>query len=106
MKLTVDNFKGVVPVRNIPLCEALLIDLEDLNNTLENNCEEDRKLYIDYEMGHTEWNAERTDPCPDFYGTYSLRFEQDPSKTVGGQMTINELDDALYTLINFCEFKV
>ena len=49
MKLTVDNYEGVVPYKDCPLCEALLHDLMELNQLLEDKDEAYRKLYIDYE---------------------------------------------------------
>ena len=105
MKLTIDNYEGVVPYKDCPLCEALLIDLAELNQLLEDKDEEYRKLYIDYEVNHTEYSPERVDPCPDYYGMFSLRFEKDPYETVGDYMTIEELDSAMCILINFVEFK-
>ena len=105
MKLTVDNYEGVVPYKDCPLCMALLIDLEELNQLLEDKGEDYRKLYIDFETEHTQYSPERVDPCPDYYGLFSLRFERDPYTTVGDYMTIEELDSTLCTLINFIEFK-
>lgn len=105
MKVTIDNFKGIIPVKDQPLCEALLIDLMELNQLLEDKDEAYRKLYIDYEVNHTEYSAERVDPCPDYYGMFSLRFEKDSYETVGDYMTIVELDNIMCALINFVEFK-
>ena len=105
MKLTVENYKGVVPYKDCPLCEALLIDLEELNQLLENKDDDYKKLYIDYEVEHTQYSPERTDPCPDYYGLFSLKFEKNPYETVGDYMTIEELDSAMCILINFVEFK-
>ena len=106
MKLTIDNYKGVVPYKDCPLCEALLIDLAELNQLLEDKDEDYRKLYIDFENEHTQYSPERVDPCPDFYGLFSLRFEKNPYETVGDYMTIEELDSIMYALINFTEFKL
>ena len=102
MKLTVDNYEGVVPYKDCPLCEALLHDLMELNQLLEDKDEAYRKLYIDYEVNHTEYSSERTDPCPDYYGYYRLHNSYD-NDTIGIEMTYEDLDINLCTLLNFCE---
>lgn len=104
MKVTRENFKDIE--NNQGLLESLLIDLEELNQLLEDNDEAYRKLYIDYQDYHNEYSPERTDPCPDYYGLFSLRFEKNPYETVGDMMTLDELDNALFILINFIEFKL
>lgn len=104
MKVTRENFKDIK--NNRGLLESLLIDLEELNQLLEDKNEAYRKLYIDYQDYHNEYSPERTDPCPDYYGLFSLRFEKYPYETVGDMMTIEELDNALFVLINFIEFKL
>jgi nitrate reductase assembly molybdenum cofactor insertion protein NarJ len=106
MKVTLDNYKDLIPKDNQLLMHALLEDLNELNTELENLQEPYRKLYIDYITEHTEYSTERTDPCPDYYGMYRLRFEKNPYETVGLEMTIKELDNVLCVLINFTEFKL
>ena len=106
MKLTIENYKQYIPQEDQSLMEALLCDLLELNTELENKDEPYCKLYIDYITEHTEYSPERTDPCPDFYGMYRLVFEKDPYVTVGTEMTIEDLDNALCILINFIEFKL
>lgn len=106
MKVTIDNYKELIPKEDQSLILGLIIDLEELNNELENKQEQYRKLYIDYITEHTEYSPERTDPCPDYYGMYKLIFEKNTSESVGCEMTIDELDSALCVLINFIEFKL
>ena len=106
MKITLDNYKELIPKENQGLIESLLIDLLEFNTELENIQEPYRKLYIDYITEHTEYSSERTDPCPDYYGMYKLVFEKNPYESVGSEMTIDELDSALCILINFIEFKL
>ena len=106
MKITIDNFKDIIPDKDQPLCEGLLIDLAELNQLLDDHDETYRQLYIDYNTEHTEYSPERVDPCTDYYGMFTLRFEKNPYETVGDYMTINELDNALFILINFTEFKL
>ena len=106
MKITIDNYKKIIPKENQSLILGLLIDLEELNTELDDIQESYRKLYIDYITEHTEYSPERTDPCPDYYGMYKLVFEKNPYENVGTEMTIEELDSALCILINFVEFKL
>ena len=106
MKVTIDNYKKIIPKENQSLMFGLLIDLEELNTELDDIQESYRKLYIDYITEHTEYSPERTDPCPDYYGMYKLVFEKNPYENVGTEMTIEELDSALCILINFVEFKL
>ena len=105
MKLTINNYKEYVQNKDCALFEALLIDLEELNQLLEDKNEDYRKLYIDFENEHTQYSPERVDPCPDFYGLFYLRFEKNPYEIVGDYMTIEELDSIMCALINFTEFK-
>ena len=75
MKITIDNYKKIIPQKDQLLMHGLLLDLEELNQELEDLQEPYRKLYIDYITEHTEYSPERTDPCPDYYGMYKLVFE-------------------------------
>ena len=111
MKVTQENIKEIKYVYNWNSSDSaqnylksLLIDLLELNNELDNRGESHKKLYIDYEDKHTEYSPERTDPCPDYYGLFTLRFENKPYETVGGIMDLNELDTVLCALVNFVEF--
>jgi len=113
MKVTnenIDNIEFIYDFFNrknkIEILKGLMIDLMELNQLLEDKGESYRKLYIDYIDEHTEYSPERTDPCPDYYGMFRLRFENDPYETVGLEMTIDELDTILCALINFMEFKL
>ena len=80
------------------LLAALLNDVEEINNNST------KSLYIDWQDYHNEYSPERTDPCPDYYGLFTLRFEKNPYETVGDEMTIHEIENALFVLINFEEF--
>lgn len=95
MKITRDNFKKVVPKKEQELLMALFDDLKDINAYTKD------KLYIDWQDWHDEYSCERTDPCPDYYGYYTLRFENLPEDTVGSVMTINELDSAMCLLFSY-----
>ena len=95
MNITIDNFKEVIPEKDQPLMMGLLIDLMELNQELEDNQEY-----------HDEYSPERTDPCPDFIGTYTLRLIKDPYNKIGINMNLDELDTVLCTLCNFVETKL
>lgn len=82
------------------LLSNLVLDAVSVNMFLE-RINPDRKIYIDYETEHTEYSPERTDPCPDFYGCFTLRYENYPDETIGDPMTIDELDNALFILNDF-----
>ena len=108
-KETIKNIKYVEGYHNINVAhnilDSLLIDIAEINLMLEKNNQSYKKIYIDYEDKHTEYSPERTDPCPDFYGLFSLRFEKNHYETAGDMMMLNELDDAICVLSNFVEFK-
>lgn len=117
MKVTFDNIKKVdYFIRNCEedydyetgqlLLKERLNDLNELNSLLIDKDEKYRQLYLDWQDYHNEYSPERTDPCPDYYGLFTLRFEKNPCETVGDYMTIHELENALFVLINFVEFKL
>ena len=113
MKVTKENIKDIKYIANYfnvetgkNILESLLIDLLELNTELENNGEKHRQLYIDYIDEYTEYSPERTDPCPDLYGYFYLKFEKNPYMNVGDVMDLNELDTVLCALINFEEARL
>ena len=68
MKVTYENIEDL-PIDNKykVILKALLTDIDEINNA---NLKD--PIYIDWEENHTEYSPEWTEPCPDFYGTYSL----------------------------------
>ena len=122
MKVTFDNIKDIkyiegynkdygveanhTTVDGQKLLKSLLNDLGELNNLLIDKDESYREIYINYEDKHTEYSPERTDPCPDYYGMFTLRFVKNSYETIGDVMSLDELDNALCILINFIEFKL
>ena len=77
------------------LLETLIEDLEKINEKSEG-----RSLYIDRQDFHNEYSPERIDPCPDYYGYYTLRWKHN-DEMVGVEMTIEDLDMVLCTLYNY-----
>lgn len=113
MKVTIDNIKDIDYIYDYyaietgkKLLKSLLVDIEELNQLLIDKNESYRQVYIDYENMHTEYSLERTDPCPDYYGLFTLRFVKNPYEIIGEPMTLNELDSAICLLTNFTEFKL
>lgn len=113
MKVTQENIKDIEFIysyinlnleQSKNLLSSLLLDIEELNNELDNKGESYKKLYIDYEDEHTEYSDEYIEPMPDHYGTFRLRFESNPSETVGDYMHLHDLDTVICALVNFVEF--
>lgn len=87
MKITLDNYKECCPSDKQGLMEALLIDIKELPSELE----------IHYVTEHTEYSCERTDPCPDYYHTYFIKWAECDDNINSG-LTLEELDNHLCTL--------
>lgn len=73
--------------------KALLKDLDSFNKMSP------KTLYIDWQDYHNEYSAERTDPCPDYYGAYKL-IDEKTNDSISIEMNINELDATLCVLCN------
>lgn len=97
MRVDFDNYKTCENKEDDQnLLHALLLDVEELNNLLDDKDESYRHLYVD-----------KIDDDNDMYkGFYRLKFEKNPYESVGMEMDIHQLDDALCVLINFIEFKL
>lgn len=112
MKVTIDNIKNIKYIDGYALdygkrhLKAILKDVDELNDLLKDKGESYRQIYINYEDEHTKYSPERVDPCPDYYGMFTLRFEKNQYETIGEVMSLDELDNAICILINFTEFKL
>ncbi len=86
----------------------MLDELADINLYLNGNDYWSMKMsmFIDYVDEHTAYSPERTDPCPDWYGFFTLRWECEPSETVGDYLTLEELDTVLCVLSDVAERKI
>lgn len=82
------------------LLTSLLLDLKELNDKLLEVSV--NSLYIDFQDFHNEYSPERIDPCPDYYGYYTLRYEES-CEIIGEEMTIYHLDSAMLLLHDFVE---
>lgn len=93
-RITLDNIGSFefINSKDKTLLISLINDLTELNSYIGGNfC-----IYV--EDKHTEWSAERCDPCPDYYGYYMIGFDPDNNEYIGDYMDLNELDSALYIL--------
>lgn len=95
MKITIDNYKEV-PSSDYLLLKALLDDVEEINN----HCQPEKEIYIDWQDYHNEYSPERVDPCPDYYGYYSIRWMKNDDM-VSHFMTLSELDFYLCFLYSY-----
>jgi hypothetical protein len=97
MRVTYDKVK-TLPIndREKELLRALLLDIYDINKM---NLKP--PIYIDWQDFHNEYSPERTDPCPDYYGYYTLESEALEGESIGVEMTIDMLDNVLCTLSNY-----
>ena len=95
MRITKEN------VDKIPLEEKdrrlLIPNISDIN---ELNSITGKDFYLDWQDFHDEYSPERTDPCPDYYGYFSIR-EGSYYPTIGEMYpTVKELDDAILVLMD------
>lgn len=106
MKVTIENYKkcGDKP----KYLYRLLIDLDELNRLIEKSNIINKQLYIDYQDYHnTEYTTEdKEEICKDYYGLYSLRFENDNLESISDPMTLKELDHTIYMFISFFEIEL
>ena len=114
MKVTTDNIGDIKFIHDFEyrslqesknLLISLLIDVKGLNALLINDNKSNKQIFIDYENEHTEYSPERTDPSPDYYGTFTLRFENDPVEKIGPNMDLDDLDTMICGLYNFIEYQ-
>ena len=85
----------VLPKQEQSLVDSLLDELDYINK-----CSDFQKLDLYWENEHTEYSVERTDPCPDYYGSY-IFISCITGDSVGINMTADELDSAVCLLYDF-----
>ena len=102
MKVEETNIKDIpISENERKLLKQLLLDLEEVNSKIP------EKIYINWQEFHNEWSPERTDPCPDYYGYYTLRLEKDPyGEIIGVEMTLDDLDSSLCLLVEFVNLEI
>lgn len=85
-----------LPNHEEKLVWSLYDDLLKINKIIEDNIDINKSIYLHWQDWHNEYSAERTDPCPDYYGTYKLI--NSLGETIGEYMDIDELDKILFTI--------
>lgn len=94
MKITKENYK-IVPKEERKILVSLLDDLDYMNQKSKS------ELFIDWQDYHDEYSSERTDPCPDYYGMYTIRSIEQPYEILGVEMDIHDLDNSICLLYNY-----
>lgn len=100
MTITTDNYKNIVPEKDQNIIYSLLLDILELNNSREG-----LNLYLDIQDYHNEYSDERIEPCPDYYGTYSINFlaEEGSYNSLVYELSAEELDVAVWSIYKFNE---
>lgn len=100
--MIIDNIKklDVLPEEERDLIHSLLDEITEINKNVNNHRNYFYHLEIDWQDYHNEYSPERVDPCPDYYGYYSLI---EGKKVIGDKMTIEELDNAIFIIKEFIE---
>jgi hypothetical protein len=94
MRVTYENVK-TLPINDKEkrLLKALLLDIDDINKMHIKP-----PIYVDWQDFHDEYSPEWTDPCPDYYGYYTLT---NYGEIVGVEMDLDTLDTVLCTLYSY-----
>ena len=96
MKVTKENvFDLPIGPSDKRTLRALLDDVENINNSNPK-----AEIYIDWEDQHTKYSPERTEPCPDYEGTYRIYCNHSETY-LGVEMDLDTLDTALCLLHNY-----
>lgn len=100
MKLTLDNFESILKKykKDISSCEismmhALLTDCIEYNTS--GVFPHEIEIHIITE--HTKYSPEWTEPCPDYYGTYYIKYA-DVDDYIIDCLDIDRLDNAMFAL--------
>jgi len=98
--MIIDNFEKIsqLPKNEQSIVKSLFEDLIEINNKLNSHRNSYIRFDIDWQDYHDEYSPERIDPCPDYYGYYSIVCD---NERIGDKMTLNELDTNLFTLFEF-----
>lgn len=94
MKVTKDNLDIIESENDRTLVRLLLVELEEgINSRLSDH----QKIYITYELEHTDYSPEWVEPMPDFYHTYSICSDA-LDYTLADGLNVHELDAAVCCL--------
>ena len=91
MQVTKENL-NLLPEKERDYVKNLLdYDLQEINSF-------NKGIFtLHWQDYHDEYSPERTDPCPDFYGTYDIR--KDGKRVMYIPVTLVELDEYVFFLL-------
>lgn len=92
MKLTssnIDKLREALPDKDVALVKAIMQDIAEYNADVF-----PIDLELHFQDYHDEYSSERTDPCPDFYNTFSINWAGSYD-TIASGMDVNALDETM-----------
>lgn len=96
--LTVDNYKTVkkyidISEYDLNLLQGILVDLLSNNHGVFH-----KPMEICFNIEHTEYSPEWTEPMPDFYGSFCIKYT-DSTEMIGDWIAdVHELDNIMFFL--------
>lgn len=99
MRITKENLNDIEVSEEIR--QHLKWDLDDIRE-INLICKEEL-FYLDWQEFHNEYSCERTDPCPDYYGYFSIRRVSDNDLIGLECATEDELQTSICVLSDTCE---
>lgn len=92
MRVTRENIE-MIPESERGIIRALLLDIDEINSFIRHGV-----LSIDWQDYHDTYSPERTDPCPDYYGSYRIYKNDNP---LGIPMDYDTLDTCICLLYDY-----
>lgn len=87
MKISKENIYNLpIDDKDRGLLKAIISDMDEINEKYSTS------FYIDFQDYHDECSPEWVDPCPDYYGYYTIRNDKIPFEICGTEMTLEDLD--------------
>lgn len=95
MRITRENADKIpLEDKDKRLLLSIISDINELNEMTG------KDFFLDWQDFHDEYSPERTDPCPDYYGYFSIR-EGSYFSTIGDMCrTVSELDSTVLVLVD------
>ena len=99
MRITEENIdRNYESLDDRDYVRALMKDIAEINEVTGLD------FFIDFQDYHDEYSPERTDPCPDYFGFVRLKeAHMPPGESLGGVVTLDELDTLIYTVHSMSE---
>ena len=90
MQITKENLNSLPEKERNYVKNLLDYDLEEINSFHKG------VFTLHWQDYHDEYSPERTDPCPDFYGMYYIR--KNNNRVMYVPVTLQEIDEYLFFL--------